>query len=126
MEGKLPFKVEGNIIRTEGQNIKFVEKPIGSMAIAEHSKPWFPSNISPMEKLISTIHEVGRVKDPYLNIYPKSVLGSRWRELTILNNPTRLGPKSYEKFTKGVQLSSKDNMHDFIIRQVKAKYKKVE
>jgi len=147
MEGKLPFKVEGNIMRTEGRNIKFIEKPIESGILAKRNEVWLPSNASPMEQLISAMHEIGHVKDPYSNLYPRTALGLRWRELSawkwasqlllktgLLSNPemktalirrTRIGLRSYERFTKGVQLSSKDNMHDFIVRQAKARYKRI-
>jgi len=149
MEGKLPFKIEGNIIRTEGRNIKLVEKPRDFGVLVKRNEMWLPSNASPAEQLISAMHEIGHVKDPYTNIYPKTALGYRWRELAawkwtsqlllktgLLSNPeiktalirrTRISLKSYEAVTKGIQLSykGKDNMHGFIMRQAKARYKRI-
>lgn len=149
MEGKLPFKIEGNIIRTEGRNIKLIEKPRDFGVLAKRNEMWLPSNASPAEQLISAMHEIGHVKDPYSNIYPRTALGFRWRELAawkwasqllvktgLLSNPeiktalirrTRISLKSYEEFTKGIQLShmAKDNMHGFIMRQAKARYKRI-
>ena len=147
MEGKLPFKIEGNIIRTERRNVKLIEMPIEAAMLVKRDEVWLPSNISPAGQLVSLLHEIGHVKDPYLNLYPKTALGFRWRELAawkwtsqlllktgLLSNPeikfqliwrTRFGLKSYEQFTKGIQLSAKDNMHDFIVKHAKARYKRI-
>jgi len=129
MEGKLPFTVEGNILKVDGKHFKLIPS-LEKSGINRANELRLQSNVSSTEQLVTALHEVGHIKDPYLSWYltdPKQMIRQELRawkwasRLAIktgwISNPEiratlvrerRAAIVSYES---KLGVWSKDNMH---------------